>query len=74
MHVYLMQNVLYCTYLITQVLHLRLTDGNVTSVTELLYDDGQLISGSTAALVYNKQLLVGSTIDHLVLCQVNVPI
>ncbi|RUS74703.1 hypothetical protein EGW08_017533 [Elysia chlorotica] len=58
----------------SQVLHLRLTEGNVTSITELLYDDGTLISGSSAAVVYNNTLLVGSSVDKLVACTVNVPI
>ncbi|GFR58993.1 serum paraoxonase/arylesterase 2-like [Elysia marginata] len=58
----------------SQVLHLRLTEGNITSVTELFYDDGTLISGSSAAVVYNKTLLVGSSVDKLVACEVNVPI
>ncbi|KAK3768873.1 hypothetical protein RRG08_021881 [Elysia crispata] len=58
----------------SQVLHLRLTEGNITSITELLYDDGILISGSSAAVVYNNTLLVGSSVDKLVACKVNVPI
>uniref|UniRef100_A0A0B7AY86 Paraoxonase n=1 Tax=Arion vulgaris TaxID=1028688 RepID=A0A0B7AY86_9EUPU len=58
----------------SQVLHIRLTSGNITSVTELLFDEGDLISGSSAAVVYDKKLLIGSFIDKLVLCEVNVPI
>ncbi|XP_059160946.1 serum paraoxonase/arylesterase 2-like isoform X2 [Physella acuta] len=58
----------------SQVLHVRLMEGNITTVTELLYDDGDLISGSTAAVVYSKKLLVGSAFDKLVICDVSVPI
>lgn len=58
----------------SQVLHLRTAGGNITSVTELLYDDGDLLSGSSAAVIYNKKLLVGSTVEKLVLCEVSVPI
>ncbi|KAH9498119.1 Serum paraoxonase/arylesterase 2 [Bulinus truncatus] len=58
----------------SQVLHLHTKDGSIVSVTELFYDDGDLISGSSSAGVYNKSLLVGSTIDKLIICQVNVPL
>ncbi|CAG5129426.1 unnamed protein product [Candidula unifasciata] len=58
----------------SQVLHIRVTNGNITSVTELLFDEGDLISGSSAAVVFEKKLLVGSFIDKLVICDVNVPI
>ncbi|GFO05585.1 serum paraoxonase/arylesterase 2-like [Plakobranchus ocellatus] len=58
----------------SQVLHLRVSQGNVTSITELLYDDGTLISGSSAAIVYNNTLLVGSSVDKLVLIRVNTPL
>lgn len=57
-----------------QVLHIRLTNGNITSVTELLFDEGDLISGSSAAIVFDRKLLIGSFIDKLVICDVNVPI
>ncbi|BFZ15510.1 hypothetical protein BsWGS_18549 [Bradybaena similaris] len=58
----------------SQVLHIRLTNGNITSVTELLFDEGDLISGSSAAVVFDRKLLIGSFIDKLVMCDVNVPI
>ncbi|CAL1533476.1 unnamed protein product [Lymnaea stagnalis] len=58
----------------SQVLHLRTAEGIITSATELLYDDGDLLSGSSAAVVYNKKLLIGSAVEKLVLCEVSVPI
>ncbi|KAK7111887.1 serum paraoxonase/arylesterase 1-like isoform X2 [Littorina saxatilis] len=58
----------------SQVLQLRVKDGNITSAQELLYDHGELISGSTSALVYNRKLLVGSIFHNLVTCDVNIPL
>ncbi|KAK7506242.1 hypothetical protein BaRGS_00002354 [Batillaria attramentaria] len=57
----------------SQVLHLRVKDGNITSAQELLYDEGELISASTSAMVYDRKLLVGSIFHNLVLCDVNIP-
>lgn len=57
----------------SQVLLLRVKDGNITSTQELLYDDGDLISGSSSAVVYDGKLLVGSVHNNLVLCDVSVP-
>lgn len=57
----------------SQVLHLRVKSGNITSAQELLYDDGGLISASTSAMVYDRKLLVGSIFHNLILCDVNVP-
>uniref|UniRef100_A0A2C9KKG5 Paraoxonase n=1 Tax=Biomphalaria glabrata TaxID=6526 RepID=A0A2C9KKG5_BIOGL len=58
----------------SQVLQLRTKDGLIVAVTELFYDDGDLISGSSTAVVYNKSLIVGSTVDKLILCQLNIPV
>ncbi|XP_067685770.1 serum paraoxonase/arylesterase 1-like [Haliotis asinina] len=58
----------------SQVLQIKLKDGSVSSVTELFLDDGNLISGSTAATVFNKKMLIGSILDKLVYCDVDVPL
>ncbi|XP_025081772.1 serum paraoxonase/arylesterase 2-like isoform X1 [Pomacea canaliculata] len=58
----------------SQVLHLHVKDGNITSAQELLYDDGSLITASTSAMVYNRKLLVGSVFHNLIICDVHVPI
>ena len=43
--------------------------GELREPRELLYDHGNLISASSAAAVYQQQLLVGSLHDSLVVCQ-----
>lgn len=58
----------------SQVLLMRVKNGNITSTLELFCDDGSLISGSSAATVYNRKLLVGSVLSSLVLCDVDVPL
>ncbi|XP_046377590.1 serum paraoxonase/arylesterase 2-like isoform X1 [Haliotis rufescens] len=58
----------------SQVLQIKLKDGSVSSVTELFVDDGNLISASTVATVYNKKMLIGSFLDKLVYCDVDVPL
>ncbi|XP_046584022.1 serum paraoxonase/arylesterase 2-like isoform X2 [Haliotis rubra] len=58
----------------SQVLQIKLKDGSVSSVTELFIDDGNLISASTVATVFNKKMLVGSFLDTLVYCDVDVPL
>uniref|UniRef100_A0A0B7BHS6 Paraoxonase n=2 Tax=Arion vulgaris TaxID=1028688 RepID=A0A0B7BHS6_9EUPU len=60
----------------SSVLHIPLKNGKIVleKITELFYDHGDLISGSSVAAVYNRQLLIGSVIDKLVICDVNVNI
>ncbi|KAK6165592.1 hypothetical protein SNE40_022493 [Patella caerulea] len=58
----------------SQVLMLYVKDGNITKTRELFYDDGDLITGSTVATVFNSKLLIGTIIDTTVLCDVNVPL
>ncbi|XP_076458755.1 serum paraoxonase/lactonase 3-like isoform X2 [Babylonia areolata] len=58
----------------SQVLQLKVQDGNITSVQELFYDHGELISASTSATVYNRKLLIGSIFHNLVTCDVDVPL
>ncbi|XP_055959291.1 serum paraoxonase/arylesterase 1 isoform X2 [Patella vulgata] len=57
-----------------QVLMLKVKDGNITKTRELLYNDGDLLSGSSVAIVFNSKLLIGSILDKTVLCDVNVPL
>ncbi|GFS10530.1 serum paraoxonase/arylesterase 2 [Elysia marginata] len=55
----------------SSVLRLPLAaDGRVVvdEITELFHDHGDLISGSTAAHIHSGQLLIGSVIDKLVVC------
>ncbi|KAL8580407.1 hypothetical protein ACOMHN_020884 [Nucella lapillus] len=58
----------------SQVLHFKVKEGNITSVQELFYDHGELISGSTSATIYNRKMLIGSIFNSLVMCDVNVPV
>ncbi|XP_055959222.1 serum paraoxonase/arylesterase 2-like [Patella vulgata] len=58
----------------SQVLKLDVKDGYIIRTRELLYDDGHVLSGSSTAVIYNNKLLVGSIIDKLIICDVNVPI
>lgn len=58
----------------SQVLHFKVKEGNITSVQELFYDHGELISGSASGTVYDRKLLIGSIFDNLVTCDVNVPL
>ncbi|XP_067685764.1 serum paraoxonase/arylesterase 1-like [Haliotis asinina] len=58
----------------SQVLQVKLKEGTVSSVTELFVDDGHLLSGSSVAVVYKKKMLIGSVINKLVYCDVNVPL
>jgi len=53
-----------------QVLSFPLKDGLISpeGATELFYDHGDLISGSTQGAVYKNTLLVGSLVDTLVVC------
>lgn len=62
--------------LIIQVLRIPLRDGRVDpeGVSELFYDHGDLISGSSSAVVYNRKLLIGSVINKLVICDVKAEI
>ncbi|XP_050419123.1 serum paraoxonase/lactonase 3 [Patella vulgata] len=57
----------------SQVLKLEMKDGNVTGTKELFYDDGDLISGSATAIVFNNKLLIGSVIDKTVICSFDIP-
>ena len=54
-----------------QVLRLTVSDGGskVTNVTEVYSDDGLTFSGSSVAVHYNGQMLVGSVYTDLLLCQ-----
>ena len=57
------------------MLQLKVKGENLTSVQELFVDaTGDLISGSSVALVYKRKLLIGSVMHKLVLCDVNVPL
>ncbi|XP_041374820.1 serum paraoxonase/arylesterase 2-like [Gigantopelta aegis] len=59
----------------SQVLQLKVKGDNLTSVQELFVDaTGDLISGSSTALVYKNKLLIGSVLHKLVLCDVNIPL
>ncbi|GFO17111.1 serum paraoxonase/arylesterase 2 [Plakobranchus ocellatus] len=56
----------------SSVLRIPLTkDGLVQEkeITELFYDHGDLISGSSSAVVFDKQLLVGSVAHSMVRCE-----
>ncbi|XP_035829748.1 serum paraoxonase/arylesterase 2 [Aplysia californica] len=56
----------------SQVLQLPLnvTNGEILmdQITELFYDHGDLITGSSVGAVYNNSLLIGSLMDALVVC------
>ncbi|GFN87032.1 serum paraoxonase/arylesterase 2-like [Plakobranchus ocellatus] len=54
----------------SSVIRLPLSDGLVDheKITELFYDHGDLISGSSVAHIHSGQLLIGSVIDKLVVC------
>ena len=57
------------------MLQLKVKGENLTSVQELFVDaTGDLISGSSVALVYKRKLLIGSVMHKLVLCDVNIPL
>ncbi|XP_013071047.2 serum paraoxonase/lactonase 3-like [Biomphalaria glabrata] len=43
-------------------------------VTELFYDHGDFIAGSSVAAVYQNQLLIGSVMNKLVLCDLDIKI
>ncbi|KAK7111888.1 hypothetical protein V1264_011442 [Littorina saxatilis] len=58
----------------SQVIQLAVEDGLIKSSQELFYDHGDLISGSSTAIVYDGTLLVGSVFHNLVTCKVNVPL
>lgn len=45
-------------------------DGVVTKMTEVLSDDGQLLSGSTVASLYKDAMLVGTVQHKLLYCEV----
>ncbi|GFN87029.1 serum paraoxonase/arylesterase 1 [Plakobranchus ocellatus] len=55
---------------VTEVIRPPLSNGLVDheKITELFYDHGDLISGSSVAHIHSGQLLVGSVIDKLVVC------
>ncbi|CAL1529403.1 unnamed protein product [Lymnaea stagnalis] len=55
----------------SSVLYVPLADGKAVldDITQLFYDHGDLITGSTIAAVYNNKLIIGSIIDKLVVCQ-----
>ncbi|BFZ11873.1 hypothetical protein BsWGS_14912 [Bradybaena similaris] len=57
----------------SSVLKLPLKNGKIDldKITEVFYDDGELISGSSVAAVYNNQLLIGSVMHKLVICDAN---
>ncbi|GFN87033.1 serum paraoxonase/arylesterase 1 [Plakobranchus ocellatus] len=54
----------------SSVIRLPLSNGLVDheKITELFYDHGDLISGSSVAHIHSGQLLIGSVIDKLVVC------
>lgn len=56
-----------------QVLRVRLTSQSVpfsVDITEAYVDDGKQISGSSVAIFYNNQLLIGTVAHKLAYCQV----
>ncbi|KAK3773551.1 hypothetical protein RRG08_022262 [Elysia crispata] len=59
-----------CSTKSREVIRLPLSDGRVAveEITELFYDHGDLISGSSVAHIHSGQLLIGSIIDKLVVC------
>ncbi|XP_050419126.1 serum paraoxonase/arylesterase 2 isoform X1 [Patella vulgata] len=58
----------------SQVLMLYVKNGNITKTRELFYDDGELITGSSVAIVFNSKLLIGSVLDKTFFCDVSVPL
>ncbi|XP_063428229.1 serum paraoxonase/arylesterase 1-like isoform X1 [Mytilus trossulus] len=54
----------------SQVIKLHMKDGVVTKMTEVLSDDGQLLSGSTVASLYKDAMLVGTVQHKLLFCEV----
>ncbi|XP_076458749.1 serum paraoxonase/lactonase 3-like isoform X2 [Babylonia areolata] len=58
----------------SQVLHLEVKNGAITSSQELMYDHGKLVSASSSAVIFEGTLLIGSVCDHLVTCQVDIPL
>lgn len=54
----------------SSVLRLPLNNGRVVveDIAELFYDHGEFISASSSAYIHSNQLLIGSVIDKLVVC------
>ncbi|XP_035678774.1 serum paraoxonase/arylesterase 2-like [Branchiostoma floridae] len=57
----------------SQVLRIQNAAGEYPEVTELYANDGRQLSGSTAAVVYNRRLLIGTVVDTLLYCDIMVP-
>ncbi|XP_078606594.1 serum paraoxonase/arylesterase 2-like [Branchiostoma floridae x Branchiostoma japonicum] len=57
----------------SQVLRIQNAAGEYPEVTELYANDGQQLSGSTVAVVYNRRLLIGTVVDTLLYCDIMVP-
>jgi hypothetical protein len=54
----------------SQVIKMRMSDENVTSVEEIYSNDGSEFSGSTVAVIHKKQLLIGSVVQSLLYCEI----
>ncbi|XP_019633422.1 PREDICTED: serum paraoxonase/arylesterase 2-like [Branchiostoma belcheri] len=58
----------------SQVLRIQDPAGASPEVTELYANDGRQLNGSSAAVVYNRRLLIGTVHDTLLYCDVTVPL
>lgn len=58
----------------SSVLYVPLVDGKAVldNITQVFYDHGDLITGSTIGAVYKNKLIIGSIMDKLVVCQLGV--
>ncbi len=54
-----------------QVLVFHMKDGEVQGMTEVLEDDGVVMSGASCALAFNGKLFVGSVFYKGILCELN---
>jgi hypothetical protein len=54
----------------SQVIKMRMSDGNVTSVEEIYSNDGSELSGSTVVVIHKKQLLIGCVSHSPLYCEI----
>ena len=62
---------LYFNTVSFQVVRLPLGNDNLiqeSGITEMFYDDGDMISASSVAAIFDGQMLIGSVMDSLVHC------
>ena len=59
-----------------QILYLKTNpeSGLIQSITELFADDGEFLTGTSVASLYKNRMLIGTIIDRLAICDVNVPL